>query len=95
MQQKGSYQVEAKCVVNDYRINLKGKSKTCHINLLKKQAEKDNVGDKDLVEAVNRGTYLVGGAVLERVCSAIIENNESCSSYDAIKGIELLDVIAL
>ena len=36
VQWKGPYQVEAKRSVNDYRINVRGKSKTYHINLLKK-----------------------------------------------------------
>ena len=40
MQWKGPYQVEAKRSVNDYRINVRGKSKTYHINLLKKYQER-------------------------------------------------------
>ena len=40
MQWIGPYQVEAKRGVNDYRINARGKSKTYHINLLKKYQER-------------------------------------------------------
>ena len=45
-----------------------------------------------MVKAVNRGSMVVDGAVLERVCSAIIEDDESCSSDDAIDDSKLLDL---
>ena len=61
MQWKGPYQVEAKRSVNDYRINVRGKSKTYHINLLKKYQERAKNGE--VVEAVNRNAMMVGGAV--------------------------------
>ena len=35
---------------------------------------------------------MVGGFVLERVCSAIIEDDKSCGSDDAIDDSELLDL---
>ena len=37
---------------------------------------------------------MVGGAVLERVCSSIIEDDESSGSDDAINDSELLDLSA-
>ena len=40
MQWKGPYQAETKRGVNDYQINVIGKSKTYHINLLKKYQER-------------------------------------------------------
>ena len=36
MQWKGPFKVEGVVAVNDYRINVKGKVKTYHVNLLKK-----------------------------------------------------------
>ena len=45
-----------------------------------------------MVGAVNRNLMMVGGSVLERVCSAIIENDESCGSDDAIDDSELVDL---
>ena len=45
-----------------------------------------------MVEPVNRNPMMVDGAVLERVCSAIIEDDESCGSDDAIDKSELLDL---
>ena len=45
-----------------------------------------------MVEAVNRNPMMVDGAVLERVCSAIIEDDESCGSDDATDDNELLDL---
>ena len=88
MKKRGSYQVKAKCNVNDYQINFRGESKTYHINLLKKQQQKANVGDKDLLVAVNRDSTVEGGAVLERFCPAIIENDKSFSSDDRIKTVK-------
>ena len=61
MQWKGPYQVEEKRGVNDYRINIRGKSKTYHINLLKKYQERAK--DGEVVEAVNRNPMMVDGAV--------------------------------
>ena len=90
MQWKSPYQIEAKRSVNDYRINVRGKSKTYHINLLKKYQERAN--DREVVEAVNRNLMMVGGAVLGRVCSAIIEDDDSCGFDDAIDDSELLDL---
>ena len=85
----GPYQVEPKRSVNDYRINVRGESKTYHINLLKKYQERAK--DGEVVEVVNRNPMMVDGAVLDRVCSAIIEDDESCCSDDAIDDSELLD----
>ena len=93
MQWKGPYQVKVKGGVNDYRIYVRGKSKTYHINLLKKYQER--VKDGEVVEAVNRNLIMVVGAVLERVCSVIIEDNESRGSDDAIDYSELLDLRCL
>ena len=90
MQWKGPYQVEAKRSVNDYRIKVRGNSKTYHINLLKKYQERAK--DGEVVKAVNRNPMMVGSAVLERVCSAIIEDDESCGSDDAVDDSELLDL---
>ena len=61
-----------------------------HTNLLKKYQERAK--DGEVVEAVNRNPMMVGGAVLESVCSAIIEDDESCGSDDAIDDSELLDL---
>ena len=90
MQWKGPYQVETKRGVKDYRINVRGKSKTYHINLLKKYQKR--VKDGEVAEAVNRNPMMVGGSVLERVCLAIIENDESSGSNDAIDDSKLLDL---
>ena len=90
MQWKSPYQVEAKRSVNDYRINVKWKSKNYHINLLNKYQQ--TAKDGETAEAVNRNPMMVGGAVLERVCSAIIKDDESCGSDDAIDDGDLLDV---
>ena len=64
MQCKDQYQVEAKRSVNNCRINIRGKSKTYHINLLKKYQERAK--DGEVVEAVHRNSMMVGGVVLER-----------------------------
>ena len=88
MQWKGPYHVEAKRIVNEYRINVRGKSKTDHITLLKKYQER--VNDGEVVEAVNRNPIMVDGDFLERVCSAIIADDESCGFDDAIDDSELL-----
>ncbi len=93
MQWKGQYQVRVKGGVNDYRINVRGKIKTYQINLLKKYQER--VKDGEVVEAVNRSPMMVGGAVSERVCSAIIEDDESRGSDYAIDYSELLDLRCL
>ena len=71
---------------------MKGTSKRYPINLLKKRQERATVGPKDLVEAVNRRPTVVGGAVLESVCLAIVKSDESCSSDEAITDSELLDL---
>ena len=92
MQWKGPYQVEAKRSVNEYRIKVRGKSKTYHINLLKKYQERAK--DGEVVKAVNRNPLMVGVAVLERVCLALIKNDESCGSDDAIDDSELLELDA-
>ena len=60
--------------------------------MLKKYQERAK--DGEAVEAVKRNSMMVGGTVLERVCSAIIEDDESCGSDDAIDNSELLDLSA-
>ncbi|PIK47157.1 hypothetical protein BSL78_15967 [Apostichopus japonicus] len=44
MQWRGPYSVLAKICVNDYRIDVQGKVKTFHANLLKKYVSRDTVG---------------------------------------------------
>ena len=64
---KGPYSVEERIGSNDYRINVKGKVKTYHVNLLKRyhmQSEK----------LMPKADDNVRGPLLETVCSAIVED---------------------
>ena len=87
---KGTYQFEAKRSVKDYRINVRRKSKNYHINLLKRYEERAK--DGETVKTLNRNPMMVGVAVLEMECSAIIEDDESYGSADASEDNELLDL---
>ena len=66
MQWKGPYSVEERIGSNDYRINVKGKVKTYHVNLLKRY----HVLSEELMSKADDN---VRGPLLETVCSAIVE----------------------
>jgi hypothetical protein len=63
MQWKGPFEIEAVVGVNDYKINISGKSKTYHANLLKKYHRREEVK--------------VGASIIYSVCAAVIEYDSS------------------
>ena len=69
MQWKGPYSVEERTGSNYYRINVKGKVKTYHVNLLKRCHGRSE-------ELIPKADDNVRGPLLETVCSAIVENTD-------------------
>ena len=67
MQWRGPYTIVEKVGVVDYRIQLKGKEKLFHANMLKHYIERNNAEDvSDVSETVT-------GGVFETVCIAVID----------------------
>ncbi|XP_062521976.1 uncharacterized protein LOC134196774 [Corticium candelabrum] len=80
MKWKGLYVVKERVGLNDYRIDVGGKTKVYHINLLKRFHEREK-------EAFSHK----GGPVLNTVCSAVIEATESVTG-EAVINDDLLDL---
>ena len=71
MQWQGPFRVEAIVGKNDYKINIRGKEKMYHINLLKQYFYREDVcasGNDETTE---------GASVMQLVGSAVIESNEA------------------
>ena len=83
MQWKRPYSIEEQTGSNDYRINVKGKVKTYHVNHLKKY----HVGSEELMTKADDN---VRGPLLETVCSAIVEGTDGTQEAASDDG--LLDV---
>ena len=89
MQWKGPFKVESVIGLNDYRINVKGKSKIYYVNLLKKYyCPYERAGSQGLELPAE-----VGCALLDMVSSAIIEDDESNNPEDVVDDNDLLDII--
>ena len=69
MRCEGPYSVEERIGSNDYRINVKGKVKTYHVNLLKRY----HVRSEELMPKADDN---VRGPPLGTVCSAIVEDTD-------------------
>ena len=85
MQWKGPHVVERRVRPVDYVVNVKGKSKVFHVNLLKRYYSRINDADQ------KRDTSVEGGAVLELASSAIIAADGEGRPDDAVDDDELLD----
>ena len=90
IQWKGPYKVEEVIGVNDYKVNVKGKSKVYHANLLKEYFRSD---DQDMKKMTKTGQgHLAGGmTILDVACAAIIEPSET-SQEDTVEDEELLEL---
>lgn len=64
MQWKGPFKVETVVAVNDYKINIGGKLKTVHANLLKKYYRR------------NEEPIQVGASIIHIACAAVVESGE-------------------
>ena len=64
MQWKGPFKVEHVVAVNDYKVNVDGKVKTYHANLLKKYYRRDTKPEQ------------VGASVIHIACAAVVESSE-------------------
>ena len=84
MKWKGPYVVKERVGLNDYRIDVGGKTKVYHINLLKRFHEREK-------EAFCSMEEHKGGPVLNTVCSAVIEATERVTG-EAVINDELLDL---
>ena len=74
MQWRGPYLMEGKICLNDYRIRIKGKSKTYHINLLRRFYDRGDSEEKPVEEVVNACSG--GPVLLELVNAAVIQEDE-------------------
>ena len=79
MQWKGPYKIEQVVSVNDYKVNIDGKLKTYHANMLKKYFTRDEQPTQ------------VGASVLQVICAAIVESSE-CTSEDTVDDEALLEL---
>ena len=84
MKWKGPSVVKKRVGLNDYRIDVWGKTKVYHINLLKRFHERKK-------EAFCSMDEHKGGPVLNTVCSAVIEATERVTG-EAVINDELLDL---
>jgi hypothetical protein len=75
MQWQGPFRVEAIVGKNDYKVNIRGREKMYHINLLKKYFYREDV----LAGKGNDATQ-IGASVMQLVGSAVIESNEASES---------------
>ena len=69
---KGPYDIQGIVGVNDYKMNVRGKWKTYHVNMLKKfyQRERTACADTEV-------TLEAGSTVLEIVGAAILKANDN------------------
>ena len=86
MKWKGPYVIERRVGPVDYAVNVKGKSKVFHVNLLKQYYSRINEVDQ------KRDTPKEGGAVQKLVSSAIISADGEGGTDDAVDDDKLLDV---
>ena len=81
MQWKGLFEVETRVRTNDYGIQLGGRVKTIHANMLKKYIEREiTTGVNDSVKEpednnVDREVSNVGGPILLLTAAAIVETS--------------------
>ena len=67
MQWRGPYTVESRVGANDYRVKMGSKTKTCHVNMLKKYISREPEGNVVPVDSTDGATIAVAGVIHQDV----------------------------
>ena len=67
MQWRGPYTVESRVGANDYRVKMGSKTKTYHVNMLKKYISREPEGNVVTVDSTDGATVAVGGVIHQDV----------------------------
>ena len=66
-QWRGPYTVESREGANDYRVKIGSKSKTCHINMLKKYISREPEGNVVPIDSTDGATVALAGVIHQDV----------------------------
>ena len=67
MQWRGPYTVESRVGANDYRVKMGSKTKTYHVNMLKKYISREPEGNVVTVDSTDGATIAVAGVIHQDV----------------------------
>ena len=79
MQWKGPYDITEKVTNQDYRINMKGKSRLFHVNMLKRYIQRE---EGNAVDVTNAQVDKVNSGLMTQVCVAVIDEEMAEDQQD-------------
>ena len=93
MQWRGPYTVESRVGANDYRVKMGSKTKTYHINMLKKYISREHEGNVVPVDDTDGGTVAVAGVIHQDVDPELgeVHDLEGYRQREGVRDVKLGD----
>ena len=91
MQWRGPYTVESRVGANDYRVKMGSKTKTYHVNMLKKYISREPVGNVVSVDDTDGATVAVAGVIHQDVDPESVPDLEGYRQREGVRDVKLGD----
>ena len=93
MQWRGPYTVESRVGANDYRVKMGSKTKTYHVNMLKKYISREPEGNVVTVDSTDGATIAVAGVIHQDVDPELgeVPDLEDYSQREGVRDVKLGD----
>ena len=91
MQWRGPYTVESRVGANDYRVKMGSKTKTYHVNMLKKYISREPEGNVVPVDDTDGATVAVAGVIHQDVELGEVPDLEGYHQREVVRDVKLGD----